>query len=155
MITIDLLKNNPEAIPELTQIWLQTIGSGWMNNVSASQVEAWLQEWLNDDVLPLSLIALDGNKPVGMCSLQMNDGIRLDLFPWLGDLCVDAHYQNQGIGKQLVHAAQEKIRLLGFEKLYLFIFEESLLTYYHKQGWKKIGHDMYEGHPVIVMECTL
>ncbi len=140
MIAIDLLKNHQEAIPSLVQIWLATLGSGWMSNVSASQV---------------ALIAFDGNKPVGMCSLQMNDGIRPDVFPWLGDLCVDANYQNQGIGKKLVCAAQEKIRSLGFKKLYLFIFEESLLTFYHKQGWKKIGQDVYEGHPVIVMECTL
>lgn len=155
MIAIDLLKNHQEAIPRLVQIWLATLGSGWMSNVSASEIENWLQEWLNDDILPFALIAFDENKPVGMCSLQMNDGIHPDLFPWLGDLCVDVNYQNQGIGKQLVRAAQEKIHSMGFEKLYLFIFEESLLTYYQKQGWKKIGQDMYEGHPVIVMECTL
>ena len=155
MITIDLLKNHPEAIPHLVQIWLTTLGSGWMSDISASQIESWLQEWLNDETLPFALIALDGNKPVGMCSLQVNDGIRPDLSPWLGDLCVDLTHQNQGIGKLLVRAAQEKIRSMGFEKLYLFIFEESLLVYYEKLGWKKIGQDFYEGNAVIVMECTL
>lgn len=155
MITIDLLKNHPEAIPELVQIWLATLGSGWMSNVPALEIESWLQEWFNDDVLPFALIALDGDRPVGMCSLQVNDGIRSDLSPWLGDLCVDLMYQNRGIGKQLVRAAQEKISSMGFEKLYLFIFEESLLVYYQKLGWKRIGQDVYEGNTVIVMECTL
>jgi hypothetical protein len=44
---------------------------------------------------------------------------------------------------------------MGFENLYLFIFEDSLGAYYHKQGWSKIGDDVYQGHPVIVMVYDL
>lgn len=152
MITIDLLNNHPEAISELAKIWLEVLGSTWMPHVSTTEIEGWLNEWLNDDVLPLALIALDGDKPVGMCSLQINDGIRPDLLPWLGDLCVVPAYQNRGIGKQLIRAATERVHSMGFENLYLFVFEESLINYYHKRGWRKIGEDQYERHPVIVME---
>jgi GNAT superfamily N-acetyltransferase len=155
MIIIDLLKNHPEAIPALAKIWLRVLGQPWMPHVSSTEITTWLSEWLNNDVLPLALIALDGDKPVGMCSLQVNDGIRPDLLPWLGDLCVAPEYQNRGIGKQLVHAAIGKVRAMEFESLYLFIFEDSLGAYYHKQGWSKIGDDVYQGHPVIVMEFEL
>lgn len=151
MITIDLLKNHPQAIPALAKIWLEVLGCTWMPHVSSTEITGWLNEWLNDSVLPCALIALDGDKPVGMCSLQVNDGIRPDLLPWLGDLCVAPAYQNRGIGKQLVSAALDKAQALGFENLYLFAFEESLIEYYHKQGWRTIGNDLYEGHPVIVM----
>lgn len=152
MITIDLLKNHPEAVPALAKIWLEVLGKTWMPHVSIAEITLWLSEWLNDNILPLALIALDGDKPVGMCSLQVNDGIRPDLLPWLGDLCVAPAYQNRGIGKQLVRAAIEKVCSIRFENLYLFIFEDSLGDYYNKQGWHKIGEDVYEGHPVIVME---
>ena len=85
---------------------------------------------------------------------QVNDSICPDLSRWLGDLCVSA-YQNRGIGKRLVEAATKKVRAMGFKKLYLFIFEESLLAYYQKLGLHKIGDDVYDGHHVMVMEFTL
>ena len=155
MITIDLLKNNPTAIHNLVQIWLATLGNPWMPDIPAATIEVWMSEWLNDDIPPLAFIALDGDKSVGMCSLQMNDGIRPDLFPWLGDVCVDPEYQNRGIGKLLVNAAINKTREMGFKNLYLFIFEDALVKYYQKFGWQIIGNDEYEGHSVIVMALSL
>lgn len=155
MIYICLLKDYPEAISELVQIWRKTLGQGWLSHIDSAQIKEWMNDWLNDEKLPLALVARENNKLVGMCSLQMNDGIRPDLFPWLGDVCVDPEYQNQGVGKLLVRAAIEKVREMGFESLYLFIFEESLVEYYQKLGWRKIGADEYEGHAVIVMELKI
>lgn len=152
-IKIDLLKHHPEAIPTLSNIWSKMLGK-WSPNVKSEEVEIWLHEWLNDSI-PLSYISLDGSTPVGMCSLQLNDGIRPDLMPWLGDLCIDQAYQKRGIGKLLVNATQKKAKELGFDKLYLFAPDPTIPSYYERLGWRKIGLDRYNGHPVTVMEVQL
>ncbi len=105
--------------------------------------------------LLITFIALDGDVPSGMCSLRENDGIRLDLTPWLGPLVVDPKYQKQGIGKMLIDVTVDKAKELGFEKLYLFAIDPTMPEYYQRLGWKKIGMDEFKSHPVTVMEVGL
>ena len=105
--------------------------------------------------MPITFVALDGDLPVGMCSLRENDGIRPDLTPWLGSLVVDPKYQKQGIGKMLIDVTVLKAKELGFEKLYLFAFDPTIPEYYERLGWRKIGMDEFKSHPVTVMEVEL
>jgi len=154
-ITIDFLKNHPQHIERLVQIWHEGIARTWLPDVCVNRVQEKLHEHLNDQSLPLTFIALDGEIPVGMCSLRENDGIRPELMPWLGSLVVDPVYQNQGIGKILIDATKDKAKLLGFSKLYLFAFDPTIPDYYERLGWSKIGMDEFKGHTVTVMEITL
>ena len=154
MIKIDLLKNHPEAIPKLSHIWYEVLGKIWMPEITIEEIEYWSHQELNEDI-PLSIIALDNDLPVGFCSLQLNDGIRPDLGPWLADLVVDLKYQKQGIGKMLTSAAIRKAKELGFEKLYLFTFDPTIPEYYECLGWRKLGIDEFNSKPVTVMELVL
>ncbi len=154
MIIIDLLKNHPECITKLAKIWHELLGKIWLPEIGIQEIESGYHDELNDD-LPLAYVALYDNLPVGTCSLQLNDGIRPDLAPWLGDLVVDSAYQKQGIGKMLIDTAKNKARELGFSKLYLFAFDPTLPKYYSNLGWKTIGMDEFKGHPVTVMEIGL
>lgn len=154
MIKIELLKNHPQAIQQLAKIWYDVLGQKWMPEISIAEIAKGYYDELND-VLPLAYIALDEGIPVGACSLKLNDGIRSDLSPWIADLVVDASYQKQGIGKQLMHATLEKAKDLGFEKVYLFTFDSNLSTYYQRIGCKEIGVDEFAGHAVTVMEYDL
>jgi GNAT superfamily N-acetyltransferase len=153
-ISIDLLKNHPDSIPRLAKIWHEVLGKIWMSEIGVEEIESGYYEELNED-LPLAYIALYDQIPVGTCSLQLNDGIRPDLKPWLGDLVVDPKYQKQGIGKMLLDAATKKAKKLGFEKLYLFTFDPAISEYYQRLGWKKIGMDEFKSHTVMVMEILL
>lgn len=126
-----------------------------MPDVSIERVKQRFVEHLNDDSIPLTFIALFNDKPVGMCSLRENDGIRPDLMPWLGSLVVDPDYQNQGIGEKLINATKEKAKQLGFEQLFLFAFDPTIPEYYQKLGWQKIGLDHFKEHSVTVMEIGL
>lgn len=155
MIKIDLLKNHPHAIPALAHIWHEVLGKIWAPDVPVERLISRFAGRLNDKNLPIIFVALDGDVPVGMCSLRKNDGIRPDLRPWLGSLVVDPKYQKQGIGKMLVDAAVLKAQELGFEKLYLFAFDPTIPEYYERLGWKKIGMDEFKSHPVTVMEVEL
>ena len=151
MIKIDILKNHPEVIPELSNIWHEVLGKIWMPEIGIEEIESLYYEELKPD-MPLTYIALDGEIPVGSCTLELNGGIRPDLGPWIGDLVVDPKYQKQGIGKKLMDMTKLKARALGFEKLYLFAFDPSIPNYYERLGWQKIGMDKFNGHPVTVME---
>lgn len=155
MIKIDLLKNYPEAIEPLAQIWYQVLGRIWVPDVPIERVKQRFLEHLNDTNIPLTFVAFFDDKPVGMCSLRENDGIRPDLMPWLGSLVVSPDYQKQGIGEQLINATKLKAQQLGFDKLFLFAFDPTIPEYYQKLGWQKIDLDHFKGHPVTVMEIGL
>lgn len=154
MIKIDLLKNHPQSIPTLADIWYEVLGKIWMPEIGIKEIESLYYEELRRD-MPLTYIALCGEFPVGSCSLELNGGVRPGLGPWIGDLVVDPKYQKQGIGKMLVDAAIEKAKELGFEKLYLFAFDPAIPQYYQRLGWKKIGMDEFKSHPVTVMEIDI
>lgn len=154
-IKIDYLKNHPDAIPELAAIWHQVLGSIWVPDIPVERVTARFQEHLNESQLPLTLVAFYDDKPIGMCSLRDNDGIRPDLAPWLGSLVVYPDYQREGIAIKLINAIKLKAKQLGFSHLYLFAFDPTLPNYYLKLGWNKIGMDKFKGHDVNVMDINL
>ena len=155
MIKIDLLKNHPNAIPALADIWHEVLGKIWVPDVPVERVITRFADHLKIHALPITFIALDGDLPVGMGSLRENDGIRPDLTPWLGSLVVDQKYQKQGIGKMLIDVTVRSAKELGFEKLYLFAFDPTIPEYYERLGWRKIGMDEFIFHPVTVMEVEL
>ena len=155
MITIDLLKNHPNSIPALTQIWYEVLGKVWNPDASIENAAEKLNQHLNQDILPLTFVALDAGQPVGMCSLRENDGIRADLKPWLGSLVVDPSYQERGIGRLLIEATKKKARDFGFQKLYLFAFDPTIPEYYARLGWQSIGMEEFKDHPVTVMELCV
>ncbi|MBI5448171.1 MAG: GNAT family N-acetyltransferase [Gammaproteobacteria bacterium] len=154
MITIDLLKNHPASIPRCAEIWHEVLGKIWMPEIGIEEIESLYYEELKPD-MPLTYIALDGEIPVGSCTLELNGGIRPDLGSWLGDLVVDPKYQKQGIGKMLVDVAVLKAKELGFKKLHLFTFDPTIPAYYQRLGWKEIGMDEFKSNPVTVMEIGL
>jgi GNAT superfamily N-acetyltransferase len=155
MITIDLLKNHKNAVPQLAKMWHELLGKAWMPDVSIDYIEGLIGSWINDNTLPLAYVALKNNEIIGLGSLQNNCGIRFDLGPWLGSLIVDRCYQKQGIGELLVTTIQEKAKQLGFNDLYLFTFDKALLRYYHRLGWTEIGIDDFCDKPVTIMKISL
>ena len=132
MIKIDLLKNHPSAIPALAQILKEELYNDFPE-YDTQEINQWFYEWMNDD-LPLAYIALFNDIPIGCCSLQFDDGLRTDLFPWFGDLAVKKEYQKQGIGKMLIDVTVRQAKELGFTRLYLFAFDPVIPEYYKRLG---------------------
>ena len=152
MTKIDLLKNHPEAVPQLAHIWHEVLGKIWLPDLPIEYINGLIGSWVNEDSLPLAHVAIIDGEVIGIASLQAECGIRPDLTPWLGSLIVDPKYQKQGIGKMLIDATVQKAKELGFEKLHLFTFDPALPKYYERLGWKSIGMDEFRDHPVTVME---
>ena len=155
MPEIALLKHHPDKIPALAAMWYELLGRIWVPDVTIERVETRFHQHLNDDTLPLTLVALENNKPVGMCSLRSNDGIRPDLTPWLGSLIVDKPEQGRGIARLLIDATKDKAKTMGHETLYLLTFDPTLPDYYCSLGWKHIGMDSLLSHDVTVMKIDL
>lgn len=102
--------------------------------------------------IPLTILALDEGRAVGMASLRPNDGIRPDLTPWLGSVFVDPLLRKQGIGQLLVEEVCRIAKELGYPKVYLLTYEPHLPLWYSKLGWQAVGHDICHGNPVTVMQ---
>lgn len=138
-VTIKFLKDRQDCIPVLADIWCDVLGKIWLPDVPKNRIVENLKLHLNIDSLPLTLVAFEGDIPVGMCSLRANDGIRPDLMPWLGSLVVSAEHQHKGIGSKLIQSTVDKARQMGFEKLYLFAFDKTIPEYYQQLGWVGLG----------------
>lgn len=155
MIKIKYLCEYPGHLSKIAQLWYDCIGKKWRPDASLSEVETQFRTHLNKDALPLTYIALDGERVVGMCSLRSDDGLNNAYFPWLGSLCVDEAYRKRGIGKLLVQMTKEKAHKMGFQKLYLFTFEQEVATWYESDGWQKTEDSRYKDNPIIIMEAAV
>lgn len=155
MITIDLLRNHPDIIPQLAKLWWHGFGRIWQPDISADEVQSFYDSEMQSEGLPITFVAFDEGRLIGMCSLSANDGIRPDLTPWLASAFVDEAYRGTGVGGQLVRAVCNQARALGLPNLYLFVFEPSLSDYYARFGFLPIATDTYGGYSVIVMQATL
>ena len=155
MINIQLLKSTPESLPRLAEIWYEGLGKIWNPDASIDGCIERYGNHANDKKLPITFVALDNNKPIGMCSLREDDGIGTNYVPWLGSLVVDPSYQRRGVAKLLIDSVKEKACELGFTQLYLFTLDSKLNDYYNRLGWNIIGTDQYKTHPVTVMVQSL
>jgi predicted N-acetyltransferase YhbS len=69
--------------------------------------------------VPLCLVALQGDAPVGVVNLVDNDDEQhTDWHPWLAGLVVEPAQRGRGIGTQLVQALLGHAQRLGFERVY-------------------------------------
>ncbi|MTD28301.1 GNAT family N-acetyltransferase [Erwinia sorbitola] len=87
--------------------------------------------------LPLTFVALDGDRAVGTVGLWRCDLIsRQDLFPWLAALFVDERYRGQGLSEQLQQTVIDCCRQRGDRQLYLY---SACADYYERFGWTYMG----------------
>ncbi len=153
MLTLDHLKNCPQSIPKLAEIWCEALGQ-WFPSISLEEVQLLLQQELEKD-WPITYVAFWDRIPVGFCTLELDSGIRPDLTPWIGDCVVASNYRSQGIGKMLLQAATHKALELGFSAVFLFTFDFNLKRYYERFGWKVMGEESFQGDPVLLMRRDL
>lgn len=87
--------------------------------------------------MPLTLIATQDGKPVGMITLGEHDFEgRPDLSPWLKSLYVHPFHRNKGIASLLIEGLEHEALRLGCKSLYLTTEDAKYL--YEKSGWKEI-----------------
>lgn len=102
------------------------------------------------DRIPLCLIALEGNEPVGCVVLKPSEDITcVGLTPWLGALYVRHDRRGHGIAGNLIRFALGAAKNLGLPRLYLSTV--SAETLYQRHGWQVIDRFESVGEHVALM----
>lgn len=113
------LFEHPEHLPEIAR----RIHEEWWAGKPGHTVEtmaARLATASHRDAVPLSLVALIDESPVGTVNLVENDNDeRPDLSPWLAALLVWPEQRGLGIGSQLVRALVAEAARLDIPRFYL------------------------------------
>jgi predicted N-acetyltransferase YhbS len=86
---------------------------------SAQTMEARLAQAGDAHAIPLCLIALSGDEPIGVVNLVANDDeAHPEWTPWLAGLVVEPAQRGRGVGTRLVQALRVQARRLGYPRVY-------------------------------------
>ena len=142
------------AAPQYAQLvtdWLyQAFGTADSRDFFTSIVEKSQRE----GEMPLTFVAVDGEKLVGTVGLWLCDLIsRQDLYPWLAALYIDENQRGRGLGAKLQEHVIDYARRLGYPQLYLY---SACKEYYERFGWQYIGDGLdYPDKPVHLYRFNL
>ena len=131
-IKIYNLADVPQYMEEVSRwLWLQWAKA---DGYSLEEIVYRTRHASQRDRVPQMLVAVLGDRPVGVVSLWLNDAkTRQDLTPWMATLYVKEEYRNLHIGQRLQKASIEAVRALrSYPCLYLIT---KLDDYYEKMGW--------------------
>lgn len=109
---------------------------------------------LNRNTVPLTLLAMEADRPLGTASLVIHDmKDHQELSPWLSAVYVLPEHRGQGIGSKLVKSVELLSANLEVEKLYLFTPDHE--SFYTHMGWSVLERSSYHDKDVLIMAKTI
>jgi GNAT superfamily N-acetyltransferase len=154
-VAIGYLADYPEFVPILGGWFYDEWGHQIPNSTAAHFARA-LQERLQRDGLPLALIAMEADRPVGTVSLILHEvDIRPEYTCWLGSLFVHPRRRGEGIGSLLVRSAEFEASRLQIRELYLYTRQARTEALYLRLGWLPIERPLYRARPAVIMRKRL
>lgn len=89
----------------------------------------------NKTNLPVGLALVDDKEIIAFCTLRENRLLKYPQFnPWICNVMIFDKYQHQGYGRILLEKACEKIKEMGFKKVY--VWTDQTPDFYHHLGYK-------------------
>jgi GNAT superfamily N-acetyltransferase len=99
---------------------------------------------MNEDELPITLIAHDERGVLGTASLKDSDlDILPDLKPWISSVYVNPDFRGTGVGSALAAEIERIAARKGYPKIYLF--NPISQGVFEKLGWKILKTVSYGG----------
>jgi GNAT superfamily N-acetyltransferase len=148
------LADKPEAITLIARWYYDEWGHAAKDN-SVQKICDRIQGMLNRDKIPVHVLAVDGDKILGVAQLKIRE---MDIYPekehWLGGVFVAPESRANGIGSQLVSKAIALAVSFKVQKLYLQT-ERLDGGLYARLGWEPLEKVHYNGLHVLVMERNL
>ena len=103
------------------------------------------------DLMPTVLVLLDGQQPIGMVALCLDDlEGRPELNPWLAGLYVAPTHRGQGHGLRLIDELESLARASRIPRLSLYT--AGAVGLYARAGWKTVETFDLHGEPFSIMQ---
>ncbi len=146
----EFLADHPQLIPDVADWYFNTWGKGVPGNTYEKLLKRVTKE-ANKQSLPITRIAVDGDRPVAAAQLKANE---LTIFAfethWLSGVYVDKDARGRGLATALVQEIVRIARARGIKKLYL---QTEALDggLYRRLGWEPVKTVFNMGINVLVM----
>lgn len=154
-IQYQLLKSSPHIIPALAD-WIYADWHTYDKSLTKEKLIQGFLGRLHDDKLPIAIIALQNNHPIGVISLKATEDPELAPLskgsPWLGSHHVLSSIANKGIEKQLLQLAKNITGRLGHRHLFVYTSSPAHRDLYLAQGSQLIEQRQFRNHPIWILQ---
>ncbi len=153
-LTFERLERCPEHVATVARWWFDEWGHE-SPELTPEANEALVRDSL-DSVLPVTVVALQGDRPVGVAELKAHElhDVLPECTPWLGGVYVAPEARGRGIAAQLVHEIEVIAARAGFRRLWLDT-EQPDGGLYARLGWRIDRHMEHGGLHLTVMDRLL
>ena len=152
---IEYLADHENLLPTLAKWYFDEWGYKNKKNTLEKAIE-YHRQYLNKDKIPLILIAIENDNPLGAAQLKYYEMRRV--YPekkhWLGGVYVSKNHRGKGIAKEIIKELIVVAKKLNVITLYLQT-ENLSGGLYAEMGWKPIEQISRDGKEVLVMEKRL
>jgi len=146
---IAYLADHPQYVPTVSK-WITDEWGRESPGMTQESIEEKFRSYLNRNVIPLTLLAMVENQPVGTASLVFHDmQDRQELSPWLAAVYVLPEYRGKGIGSKLVKVIELLSASLDVEQLYLFTPDRE--SFYARMNWTVLERTSFREKDVVIM----
>lgn len=146
---ITYLANYPEHVSTVAK-WVMDKWGHESPGTTLESLEEKFRNNMNRKAIPLSLLAMEADRPLGTASLVVQDmKVHRELSPWLAGVYVLSEHRGKGIGSKLVKSIELLAANLEVEKLYLFTPDRE--TFYARMGWTVFERTIYHNKDVVIM----
>jgi GNAT superfamily N-acetyltransferase len=105
---------------------------------------------MNENEMPITLIAHDERGVLGTASLKASDmDLEPEFTPWLSSVYVHPDHRGTGVAKVLVDEIEKIARQAGFHKLY--VFNPISHGVFEKLGWTLLKTIQYGGKEIGIL----
>lgn len=119
-LRIERLLDHPRHLPFVARLVYDEFWAGVEGGLTLDDLERAFGGRAAPGRVLQSLVALDGDRPLGCVHLIDNDDDgQPELHPWLAAMVVVPERRGRGIGSALVRALLDDARRLGFARLWL------------------------------------
>ena len=133
-MNIELLADHTDAIPTLSE-WYKSEWEPYYGRRGPGDARADLELRCNHEVIPIGLVALEGDEVHGTLALDFDPATKLS--PSVVGLLVRHDRRGRGIATALLQSAEDLARRLGYRRLYISTTVLGDLLVH--LGWQSIG----------------